>query len=265
MGGLHNLLKTFFDVEDMMSVFPTLITVGLWNTLQLSVLAMLFAVICGLMLSLVLVSRSWFIRMPAFLYVDLFRGLPAILTILLVGQGLPIAGIAPFGRSPYPYAIMAIGLIQAAYFGEIFRSGIQSLDRSQMLAARSVGMTRRQAMWLIIIPQAVRNVLPASMNQFIIIVKETSLVYLLGLFTFQRELFSIAQDHAANVGNLSALVAAGIIYCAITVPLTHLVNYVDHRLREGPTLARQGEQAMAESGADGSGWALESKAGRAER
>jgi len=234
MSGLQNLQKTFFDVQDMMNVFPTLIAVGLQNTLLLSVLALLFAVVFGLLLSLVLVSRSLMIRAPAFLYVDIFRGLPAILTIYLVGQGLPIAGIAPFGRSPYPYAILAIGLIQAAYFGEIFRSGIQSLDRSQMLAARSVGMTRRQAMWLIIVPQAVRNVLPATMNQFIIIVKETSLVYLLGLFTMQRELFSIAQDHAANVGNLSALVAAGIVYCAITVPLTHLVNYVDHRLREGP-------------------------------
>lgn len=253
MSGIHNLLKTFFDIDDMMTVFPTLITVGLWNTLLLSVLAMLFAVTCGLLLSLVLVSRSWVLRVPAFLYVDVFRGLPAILTILLVGQGLPIAGIAPFGRSPYPYAILAIGLIQAAYFGEIFRSGIQSLDRSQMLAARSVGMTNRQAMWLIIIPQAVRNVLPAAMNQFIIIVKETSLVYLLGLFTMQRELFSIAQDHAANVGSLSALVAAGIIYCAITVPLTHLVNYVDHRLREGPRLVHEAERTLEKSGAYASG------------
>src|SRR5205807_6308210 len=87
MSGLQNLSKTFFDVEDMMNVFPTLITVGLWNTLLLSALAMLFAVICGLLLSLVLVSRSWVIRAPAFLYVDIFRGLPAILTIYLVGQG----------------------------------------------------------------------------------------------------------------------------------------------------------------------------------
>ena len=253
MSGINNLLKTFFDIEDMMTVFPTLVTVGLRNTLLLAVLALVLAVISGLLLSLLLVSRSWIVRAPAFLYVDVFRGLPAILTILIVGQGLPIAGIAPFGRSPYPYAILAIGLIQAAYFGEIFRSGIQSLDSSQMLAARSVGMTRRQAMWLIIIPQAVRNVLPATMNQFIIIVKETSLVYLLGLFTMQRELFSIAQDHAANVGSLSALVAAGLIYCAITVPLTHLVNYVDHRLREGPKLAREGELALEKSGAYASG------------
>ncbi len=236
MDGLNNLIRTFFDVSEMLHVFPTLITVGLRNTLVLAVFAMLFAVIAGLLLSLLLVSRSLAIRAPAFAYVDIFRGLPAILTIYLVGQGLPIAGIAPFGRSPYPYAIVAIGMIQAAYLGEIFRSGIQSLDRSQMLAARSVGMTHRQAMWLIIIPQAIRNVLPATMNQFIIIVKETSLVYLLGLFTMQRELFSIAQDHAANTGNLSALVAAGIIYCMITVPLTHLVNHVDKRLREGPKL-----------------------------
>lgn len=238
MSGLDNLIRTFFDLGEIANVFPMLITVGLQNTLVLSAFAMLFAVICGLLLSLLLVSRSLVIRAPAFMYVDIFRGLPAILTIYLVGQGLPIAGIAPFGRSPYPYAVIAIGMIQAAYFGEIFRSGIQSLDRNQMLAARSVGMTHHQAMWLIVIPQAVRNVLPASMNQFIIIVKETSLVYLLGLFTMQRELFSIAQDHAANTGNLSALVAAGIIYCMITVPLTHLVNFVDKRFREGPRLTQ---------------------------
>jgi polar amino acid transport system permease protein len=236
MSGLNNLIRTFFDVNEMLHVLPMLITVGLRNTLILSVFALLFAVISGLLLALLLVSRSVVIRAPAFIYVDIFRGLPAILTIYLVGQGLPIAGIAPFGRSPYPYAVIAIGMIQAAYFGEIFRSGIQSLDRSQMLAARSVGMTYQQAMWLIIVPQAVRNVLPAAMNQFIVIVKETSLVYLLGLFTMQRELFSIAQDHAANTGNLSSLVAAGIIYCMITVPLTHLVNYLDKRLRGGPKL-----------------------------
>src|SRR5687768_16982754 len=198
MSGLNNLARTFFDIEEILAVLPTLITVGLLNTLTLAAFALLFAVISGLLLALLLVSRSVVVRAPAFIYVDIFRGLPAILTIYLVGQGLPIAGIAPFGRSPYPYAVIAIGMIQAAYFGEIFRSGIQSLDRSQMLAARSVGMTYQQAMWLIIVPQAVRNVLPAAMNQFIVIVKETSLVYLLGLFTMQRELFSIAQDHAAN-------------------------------------------------------------------
>jgi polar amino acid transport system permease protein len=236
MSGLNNLARTFFDIEQMLAVLPTLITVGLLNTLTLAFFALLFAVVSGLLLALLLVSRNVVIRAPAFVYVDIFRGLPAILTIYLVGQGLPIAGIAPFGRSPYPYAVIAIGMIQAAYFGEIFRSGIQSLDRSQMLAARSVGMTYQQAMWLIIIPQAVRNVLPAAMNQFIVIVKETSLVYLLGLFTMQRELFSIAQDHAANSGNLSALVAAGILYCMITVPLTHVVNFLDKRLREGPRL-----------------------------
>jgi polar amino acid transport system permease protein len=241
MSGLNNLARTFFDIEEMLAVLPTLITVGLLNTLTLAFFALLFAVVAGLLVALLLVSRSKVIRAPAFVYVDIFRGLPAILTIYLVGQGLPIAGIAPFGRSPYPYAVIAIGMIQAAYFGEIFRSGIQSLDRSQMLAARSVGMTYHQAMWLIIIPQAVRNVLPAAMNQFIVIVKETSLVYLLGLFTMQRELFSIAQDHAANSGNLSALVMAGILYCSITVPLTHVVNYLDRRFREGPKLSQPAE------------------------
>jgi polar amino acid transport system permease protein len=98
-------------------------------------------------------------------------------------------------------------------------------------------MTYRSAMVLIVIPQGVRRVLPALVNQFIALVKDSSLVYFLGLLASQRELFRIGQDLAANTGNLSPLVAAGFVYLVITVPLTHLVNYIDKRLRVGKKVA----------------------------
>jgi polar amino acid transport system permease protein len=105
-------------------------------------------------------------------------------------------------------------------------------------------MTYRNAMVLIVIPQGVRRVLPALVNQFIALVKDSSLVYFLGLLASQRELFRIGQDLAANTGNLSPLVAAGFVYLVITVPLTHLVNYIDKRLRVGKKVAESPDKDL---------------------
>ncbi|MBW8802193.1 MAG: ABC transporter permease subunit, partial [Streptomyces sp.] len=126
-----------------------------------------------------------------------------------------------------------IGLISAAYLAEIFRSGIQAVPSGQLSAARSLGMSYLTAMRVIVVPQGVRNVLPALAGQFIIDIKESALVYLLGLGLGQRELYFIAQERQAATYNSSALVAAGACYLMLTVPLTFLVNRLDLRLRTG--------------------------------
>ena len=148
------------------------------------------------------------------------------------------AGIRPhrpglFGPSPYPLGILALSLIAGAYIGEIFRSGIQSVERGQMEACRALSMSYGQGMRLIVIPQGIRRVLPALVNQFIGNVKDSSLVYFLGLLASEREIFRIGQDQAVVTGNLSPLLLAGVFYLIITVPLTHVVNYIDNRLRLG--------------------------------
>ena len=120
-----------------------------------------------------------------------------------------------------------------AYIGEIFRAGIQSVEKGQGEACRALGLTHTQSLRLVVIPQGVRRVLPALVNQFIGIIKDSSLVYFLGLVTSQRELFRIGEDDSVSTGNLSPLVATGLCYLLLTVPLTHLVNYIDKRLREG--------------------------------
>jgi His/Glu/Gln/Arg/opine family amino acid ABC transporter permease subunit len=217
----------------MRATLPSLVTVGLVNTLILSAAATCLALVIGLFLAVMLLSTKRLIRLPARVYVDILRGLPAILTIYLVGFGLPVAGIRPFGRNTFAYAILALGIINGAYICEVFRSGIQSVDRGQMDAARSLGLPHLKAMRLVVVPQGIRRVLPALTNQFIIMIKESSLVYVLGLFLYQRELFSVGQDATVETGNLSPLVAAGIAYLLLTVPLTHFVNFLDVRLREG--------------------------------
>jgi His/Glu/Gln/Arg/opine family amino acid ABC transporter permease subunit len=230
---LHNFFHTFFDLSQIGNVFPSLLRDGLLNTLEISALAIVFGTTIGMTLATLLVSRRWYLRAPARVYVDIFRGLPIIVTVMMVGLGLPIAGLRIFGRNSYPYAILALALVSGAYMSEIFRSGIQSVDRGQMEAARSLGLSYLGAMRLVIVPQGVRRVLPALTNQFVAMVKDSSLVYLLGLLASQRELFSIAKDSTFQTGNLSALTAAGLVYLAITIPLTHAVNLLDRRMREG--------------------------------
>lgn len=243
---------TFFDWQQILAILPTLLTEGIKNTLIIAVLAVLVGIVVGMVLAMMLVAGWWPLKAIARIYVDIFRGLPAILTISLVGLGLPAAGVRPFGQSPFGYAVLAVGLISGAYCAEIFRSGIQSVDPGQMQAGRSLGMTYLQTMRKVVVPQGVRNVLPALTNQFIIDIKETSLVYLLGLTVGQRELYFIAHQQQALTYNSSPLVAAGICYLVMTVPLTYLVNWWDHRLRAGrraagtkaaPTLAAAGAEA----------------------
>ena len=248
--GLDQLRSTFFNVHEIGHVLPTLLRVGLLNTLILSAGALVVGLAIGMVLALLLIARSPFLRTPARVYVDVFRGLPTILTIYLVGQGLPIAGIRILGTSAYPYAVLALGLVAGAFTSEIFRSGIQSVERGQLEAARSIGLSYLRAMRLVVVPQGVRRVMPALANQFVAMVKDSSLVYLLGLLIGQRELFSIAQDATTQAGNLSPMVAAGAVYLVITVPLTHLVNRLDRRLREG-------RQRVAIPGADNDGGGLE--------
>lgn len=230
---MNDFLNTFLKWEYIWKVFPDLLTTGLLNTLILSVASALIGTLVGMVLAVKGLSTKRWLRWPARIYTDIFRGLPAILTILLIGQGLGTLARDVVGTNPYPLGILALSLIASAYIGEIFRAGIQSVEKGQLEASRALGMTYTKSMLLVIIPQGVRRVLPALVNQFITLVKDSSLVYVLGLLAEQRELFRIGQDMAANTGNLSSLVAAGFVFLLITVPLTHLVNFIDKRLRTG--------------------------------
>ncbi|WP_026373099.1 amino acid ABC transporter permease [Agrococcus lahaulensis] len=233
MDWLDNLIKTFLDFEAMWLVLPQLLGVGLVNTLVISLAATAIGVVLGMIVAIMGISPSKWLRVPARVYTDIFRGLPAILTILLIGQGFARISQQIFGPSPYPLGILALSLIASAYIGEIFRAGIQSVDRGQLEACRALGMSYGAAMRLVVVPQGIRRVLPALVNQFIAIVKDSSLVYFLGLLVTERELFRVGQDAAVLTGNLSPLVLAGVFYLVITVPLTHLVNYFDDRFRTG--------------------------------
>ncbi len=230
---LSQLGAAFLDWDLYKQAIPDLFKTGLPNTLILTVSASIIGLVLGMALAVAGISRSRWLRWPARVYTDIFRGLPEVVIILLIGLGVgPVVGHLT-GNNPYPLGIAALGLMAAAYIGEIFRSGIQSVDPGQLEASRALGFSYSTSMRLVVIPQGVRRVLPALMNQFISLLKASSLVYFLGLIANQRELFQVGRDLNAQTGNLSPLVAAGLFYLALTIPLTHLVNFIDARLRRG--------------------------------
>ncbi len=227
------LRESFLDWDLYKKAIPDLLKTGLPNTLILTFCASVIGLGLGLLLAVAGISRSAWLRVPARIYTDIFRGLPEVVIILIIGLGIgPLVGPLT-GNNPYPLGIAALGLMAAAYIGEILRSGIQSVDPGQLEASRALGFSYPASMRLVVVPQGVRRVLPALMNQFISLLKASSLVYFLGLVASQRELFQVGRDLNAQSGNLSPLVAAGLFYLALTVPLTHLVNRIDERLRRG--------------------------------
>lgn len=230
---LAQLKDSFLDWNLYKQAIPDLLRTGLPNTLILTFAASVIGLVLGMLLAVAGISRSRWLRWPARVYTDVFRGLPEVVVILIIGLGIgPIVG-GLTGNNPYPLGIAALGLMAGAYVGEIFRSGIQSVEAGQMEASRALGFSYSVSMRLVIIPQGVRRVLPALVNQFISLLKASSLVYFLGLIASQRELFQVGRDLNAQTGNLSPLVAAGLFYLLLTIPLTHLVNYIDNRLRRG--------------------------------
>ncbi|CAN5488457.1 ABC transporter substrate-binding protein/permease [soil metagenome] len=232
---LSQLGDAFFTWDLYKQAIPDLFKTGLPNTLILTVSASIIGLVLGMVLAVAGISRSRFLRWPARVYTDIFRGLPEVVIILIIGLGFgPIVG-GLTGNNPYPLGIAALGLMAAAYIGEILRSGIQSVEAGQLEASRALGFSYSSSMQLVVVPQGIRRVLPALVNQFISLLKASSLVYFLGLIASQRELFQVGRDLNAQTGNLSPLVAAGLFYLALTIPLTHLVNYIDARLRRGRT------------------------------
>ncbi|WP_228523399.1 ABC transporter substrate-binding protein/permease [Mycolicibacterium phlei] len=244
---LTQLREAFLNWELYKQAIPDLLKTGLPNTLILTVCAAVIGLVLGMLLAVAGISRHWWLRWPARVYTDIFRGLPEVVIILLIGLGLgPVVG-GLTGNNPYPLGIAALGLMAAAYVGEIFRSGIQSVEPGQLEASRALGFSYSSSMRLVVVPQGVRRVLPALMNQFISLLKASSLVYFLGLVANQRELFQVGRDLNAQTGSLSPLVAAGLFYLILTVPLTHLVNFIDRRLRQGRKPSEEDPLALSTS------------------
>ncbi|WP_067499608.1 amino acid ABC transporter permease [Actinoplanes sp. TFC3] len=224
------LSDAFFRTDVAGSMFPEAITVALRNTILYTLLAFVFGLTLGLILALMRLSSILPYRWFATGYIELFRGLPALLVLFMVGYGVPLAFPAreiPGGL--YGSVTVGLGLTAAAYMAETIRAGIQAVPKGQLEAARTLGMSHLRAMISIVLPQAFRIVIPPLTNEIILLTKDTSLVYVLGVTPATIELTKFAGDALNQRVNPTPLVVAGLLYLVITLPLSQVVRRLEHR------------------------------------
>lgn len=204
---------------------------GAVNTLKAAFIAEVIAIAVGLILATFRLSPRAVIRSPAVIYIDFIRAIPLVVVAFLVSFGLPTIGIT---LGTLAAVVTALVINASAYVAEIFRAGIQSLPRGQMDAARSLGMTHSAAMTSVIIPQAVRAVIPPLMNEFIALIKDTAIVFLvIGVTVGTRDIFTAAQQFASSSFLPTPFIGASIGYIIMIIPLSRLVGLVERRIRSG--------------------------------
>ncbi|GAA2558834.1 amino acid ABC transporter permease [Winogradskya consettensis] len=224
------LSEAFFRLDVAGSMFPEAITIALRNTVAYTLLAFVFGLSVGLVLALMRLSSIGPYRWLATAYIELFRGLPALLVLFMVGYGVPLA--FPDREIPggvYGSVTVGLGLTAAAYMAETIRAGIQAVPRGQLEAARTLGMSHTRAMISIVLPQAFRIVIPPLTNEIILLTKDTSLVYVLGVTSTTIELTKFAGDSLNTRVNPTPLVVAGLLYLVVTLPLSQLVRGLERR------------------------------------
>lgn len=208
---------------------------GSWVTVQLAVLSMLLAVLLGLPIALLRLSPWWPLRLLATVYVEFFRGIPVLLLLFFLYYGLPALG-ARYGLeswlnlSAYLAAVLGFGLNYAAYESEIYRAGIGSIPVGQWEAAASLGMSRRLTFRRIILPQAIRVILPPMTNDFIALFKDTSLVSVIALVELTKQYQILAKS---SMRYLEIGLATALLYLVMSVPLGHLARYLEKRWGKG--------------------------------
>lgn len=204
---------------------------GVPVTVGVTLIAMVTGVVLGLVLALMKMSRIKVLTALASLYIEVIRGTPLIVQALIMAYGLPqlMQSIGINFRWTYLIipAIIVCGLNSAAYVAEVIRSGIQAVDKGQMEAARSIGMTRRQAMQLIVIPQALKIVLPSFGNEFVSLIKETSVLSYVGVVEILRK---GALWNAATFNTFEAYIGVALVYMLLTIPSSKLVKRLEKKM-----------------------------------
>lgn len=211
---------------DFLSKYSNYFVVGTRTTLILAFFAVLFGTILGLFLSLMKLSKIKVLKAIAIAYIEFVRGTPLLIQIWIIYIGLPL--IIGVDLPDILTGIIALSLNSGAYVAEIIRAGIEAVDKGQMEAARSLGMNQGMAMREIIIPQAFKNILPALGNEFISIIKESSMVSVIGVAEL---MYNSGTVRAASFLGLEPLIVAAAIYFVITFILTRVMGALERRLK----------------------------------
>jgi arginine/lysine/histidine transport system permease protein len=199
---------------------------GIFVTLKIVILAGIIGFILGIILSLFKISKYKFLGWLADAYTSIFRGTPLVLQLMLIYYGSP--QLIGYQIEPYTAAILSFALNSGAYISEIIRAGIQAIDKGQQEASMALGVPYSKMMWDIILPQALKNILPALMNEFITLTKESAIVTTIGVMDIMRRSYQVG---AENYSFFEPLLIAGLIYYLMVVTLTFLGKVVERRMR----------------------------------
>jgi polar amino acid transport system permease protein len=221
--------ENFFDTDVLRTLWPEIVTIGVKNTIIYTVIAFAGGLALALVLAMMKMSLIAPYRWLATAYIEFFRGLPALIVIVFFGLGIPLAfqwqppgGFAGAG-------VIALIVVSAAYMAETLRAGIQAVPKGQNEAARSLGMNGSWTMVSVVLPQAIRIVIPPLTNEFVLLIKDTALLSVVGAQASERELTTYARDMMSGAANPTPLVAAAVMYLIITLPLTRLVAWMEKR------------------------------------
>ncbi|WP_236244691.1 amino acid ABC transporter permease [Streptomyces sp. CC210A] len=228
------LRQQFARAELVQRLFPEIITTALLNTVVYTLSGFVFGLVLGVVVALMRLSAVAPYRWLAGVYIEFFRGLPALLIFIFVGVAVPLAfpGTEVPGGT-YGKVALGLGLVAAAYIAETIRAGIQAVPRGQLEAARSLGFSQARAMVSVVVPQALRIVVPPLTNELVLLFKDSSLVLFLGVTLEERELTKFGRDLASQTANSTPILVAGLCYLLVTVPLGLVVRRLEARAGRG--------------------------------
>jgi polar amino acid transport system permease protein len=222
---VEQFFNTFLNWDRFVESLPQVLK-GFATNLSLMVVAEVFVLVWGLVLALLRSSQGRAtgpVRWLAVGYIDLFRALPGLIVIYMVGFGMPIAGVPWISDwSLFQLAVLALTLVYGAYVAEVYRAGIESIHSSQTAAARSLGLSQGQTMRFVVLPQAIRRVIPPLLNDFIGLQKDTAFIGIIGVLDGFRR----AQIYAGTKFNLSSFTGLALCFVVITIPMTRLTDYL---------------------------------------
>jgi polar amino acid transport system permease protein len=228
--GVNKVVESFFSLTGFKDSFGT-VSEGFWLNVKLMLVAEAIVLVVALGIAVIRSLPGPVmapLRVVGLIYTDVFRGIPLILVIFIVGLGLPSLQLEFISdQSVFTYGVISLVLVYSAYVTEVYRAGIESVHPSQLAGARSLGLTHWQSMRFVVLPQAVRRVIPPLLNDFIGLQKDTALVGLLGLVEVARA----AENYASSTFNFTGYTMAALLFIAVTIPLARVTDWLIERDR----------------------------------
>lgn len=222
--------RQFLNPEVAMKMLPDIITVALKNTILFTLVAFAGGLLLGILLALMKLSSIGPFRWFATSWIELFRGLPALLTIFAFAFMLPIALKIRIPGGAITAGLLGLIVVASAYMAEVIRAGIQAVPKGQTEAARSLGMSPLKTMFWVVLPQGFRIIIPPLTNEFVLLLKDTSLLFIAGTTPITKELTTFARDGLTANANATPFVMAAMLYLLVTIPLTRVVAWLERKM-----------------------------------